>query len=168
MADELEQKKQNTEQEAQERLFRQEEVNRIIAERLAREQEKYKDYEELKKAAQRLKEIEDANKSEVEKAKQEAEQLKKMLEEKEREKQKILIENLKLQILDEAGLPKSWAKRILGESEDQIRADVEELKSLLKDKTLNVGKVVGGEPQMPDFDKMSLEEYEEWRKKQKK
>ena len=61
-----------------------------------------------------------------------------------------------------------WAKRVLGQTEDEIKADIEELKKLLQEKTQNVGLTVGGEPKgMPDFDKMSQAEYEEWRKKKK-
>jgi hypothetical protein len=152
----------------QEKLFKQEEVNRIIAERLAREQEKYKDYEDLKKAKAKLDELENANKSELDKAKAEAEQLKKLVEQKEAEKKQLLIENLKLSLLDQAGLPKSWVKRILGQTEDEIKADIEELKKSLQVKSQNVGQTVGGEPQgIPDIDKMSMEQYAAWVKSQK-
>lgn len=46
----------------------QEELNRIIGERVARERAKYADYAEAKAAAKRLAEIEEANASELEKA----------------------------------------------------------------------------------------------------
>ena len=171
MAEEVKKVTENPTQkegENQEKLFKQEEVNRIIAERLAREQEKYKDYEELKKAKTKLDELENANKTELEKARAETDQFKKLAEQKEVEKKQVLIENLKLSLLDQAGLPKSWAKRILGQTEDEIKADIEELKKLLQEKAQNVGLTVGGEPKgMPDFDKMSQAEYEEWRKKKK-
>jgi ATPase subunit of ABC transporter with duplicated ATPase domains len=46
----------------------QEELDRIIQARLARERKNFADYDELKKAAERLAQIEEANKSEAEKA----------------------------------------------------------------------------------------------------
>jgi hypothetical protein len=46
----------------------QEQFNRMVQERIARERQKYADYDELKKAAERLAEIEEANASELEKA----------------------------------------------------------------------------------------------------
>jgi len=53
------------------KAFSQEEVDRIIKERLQRERQsaekKYADYDDLKKAATKLKKIEDANKSEADK-----------------------------------------------------------------------------------------------------
>lgn len=49
------------------RVFTQEELNAIINDRLARERNKYADYDQLKTAAQKLKEIEDSQKSETEK-----------------------------------------------------------------------------------------------------
>ena len=49
------------------RTFSQEDVNRIIEGRLAREREKYADYEQFRAAAERLQEIEDAQLSENEK-----------------------------------------------------------------------------------------------------
>ncbi len=49
------------------RVFTQDELNAIINDRLARERNKYADYDQLKTAAQKLKEIEDSQKSESEK-----------------------------------------------------------------------------------------------------
>jgi hypothetical protein len=50
-----------------EKKFTQAEVDHIVKERLAREREKYTDYDSLKQSAEKLKGIEDANKSEAEK-----------------------------------------------------------------------------------------------------
>lgn len=50
------------------RVFTQEELDRIVGDRLARERGKYADYDDLKAAAAKLKELEDANKTELEKA----------------------------------------------------------------------------------------------------
>ena len=56
------------EQPAGERTLTQSEVDRIVAERLTRERQKYSDYEELRQKAQKLNEMEEAQKSELQKA----------------------------------------------------------------------------------------------------
>ena len=48
----------------------QDDLNRIIGERLDRERAKYADYDDLKAKAERFDEIEDANKTEIEKARE--------------------------------------------------------------------------------------------------
>lgn len=50
----------------------QEDLNRIIADRISRERAKYSDYKDLKAKADRFDELEAANKSEIEKAKDQA------------------------------------------------------------------------------------------------
>lgn len=62
---------------AQARTFTEEQVNRIVQERLARQKAQFKDYDELKDRAARLQELEDAQKSELEKAQERAVQLEK-------------------------------------------------------------------------------------------
>ncbi len=49
------------------KTFTQAELDAIIADRLGRERQRYADYEDLKKAAAKLKEIEDASKGEAQK-----------------------------------------------------------------------------------------------------
>ena len=56
-----------------EKQFTQTDVDRIVRDRLAREQQKFADYEDIKAKAARLDEIEEANKSELEKARSAAE-----------------------------------------------------------------------------------------------
>ena len=62
---------EHTEQSATDEVFAapasQEELDRIIQARLDRERKKFGDYDELKKAADRLKALEEANKTEAEK-----------------------------------------------------------------------------------------------------
>ena len=50
------------------KTFTQDELNRVVADRLTRERSKYADYDDLKKQAAKLQEIEDAQKSELERA----------------------------------------------------------------------------------------------------
>ena len=122
------------------KTFTQEEVNEIIKERLAREKEKYKDYETLSKKVKEMEEKEKASMPEVEKLKAELEETKKLLEMKDEEVRQHALHNLKLELLDAEGLPKFWAKRILGTTEEEIKADIAEIKKLLGEKKENVGK----------------------------
>lgn len=66
----------STEAEASSKTFTQDDVDRVVKERLARERGKYTDYDELKAKAGKLDEIEAANQSELEKAQQAAEKAK--------------------------------------------------------------------------------------------
>ncbi len=123
----------------QTKTFTQEELERILAERLKREREKYKDYDELKKAAEELQKIKESQMSEQEKLQAKLAEYERQLLEKEREAAEARLEATKLRILDEMGLPKSWANRIFGTTEEEIRQDAEELKRLLG----TAGKTVG-------------------------
>ena len=62
-------------EETTEKTFTQEEVNKIVGERLARESAKYADYETLKDKAARFDEQEEASKSELQKAQDKAAKL---------------------------------------------------------------------------------------------
>lgn len=145
MADELNKvsadagQEQNTEQQAEQKTFTQEDVERIISERLKREREKYKDYAELKKMAEEYQKLKEAQMSETEKLQAKLAEYERQLLEKEREAAEARLESLKLKVLDEMGLPKAWAVRLFGTTEEEIKADAEELKKLLG----TTGKPVG-------------------------
>ena len=62
------------------KTFTQAEMNAIIEGRLAREREKYSDYDSLKEKAGKFDEIQEANKTEIQKANEKAEVLAKELE----------------------------------------------------------------------------------------
>lgn len=145
-----------------EKTFTQEELNRIIEERLRREREKYKDYAELKKLAEEYQKLKEAQMSETERLQAKLAEYERQLLEKEREAAEARVEALKLRVLDEMGLPKAWASRIFGTTEEEIRQDAEELKKLLGAQ----GKPIGG-PTNPgqtdnpvDYRKVSKEEFE--------
>lgn len=123
-----------------EKTFTQAELDAIIADRLKREREKYKDYAELKKMAEEYQKLKEAQMSETEKLQAKLAEYERQLLEKEREAAEARLESLKLRILDEMGLPKAWASRIFGTTEEEIRQDAEELKKLLG----TPGKPVGG------------------------
>lgn len=106
------------------KTFTQEELDRIIAERLSREREKYKDYADLKKAAEEYQKLKESQMSEQEKLQAKLAEMEKTLLEKEREAAEARTEALKLRVLDEMGLPKAWAARIFGTTEEEIRAEI--------------------------------------------
>lgn len=122
---------QPADNDTQQRTFTQEELERILAERLRREREKYKDYEELKKAAEELKKIKEAQMSEQEKLQMRLAEIEREKLERERELAELKTSLIKQKVLNELGLPLSLADRIFGETEEEIRQDAEELKKLL-------------------------------------
>lgn len=153
------------------KTFTQAELEAIIADRLKREREKYKDYAELKKAAEEYQKLKESQMSEQEKLQAKLAEYERQLLEKEREAAEARLESLKLRVLDEMGLPKAWASRIFGTTEEEIRQDAEELKKLLGTAGKPVGggtNPPGGSNVSPDLDalgKMSMADYIEYRKK---
>lgn len=115
----------------QTKTFTQEELEKIIAERLKREREKYKDYEQLKKAAEELQKIKESQMSEQEKLQMRLAEIEREKLERERELAELRTALVKQKVLTELGLPISLADRIFGETEEEIRQDAEELKKLL-------------------------------------
>jgi hypothetical protein len=75
------------------RTFTQDELDRIVRDRLARQKAQFGDYDELKEAADRLKEIEDQNKSELAKAQERAAELERKAAEAEQARLAALYEN---------------------------------------------------------------------------
>lgn len=159
----------------QQKTFTQEELERILSERLKREREKYKDYDELRKAAEEYKKIKEAQMSEQEKLQMRLAEIEREKLERERELAELKMSMTKQKVLSELGLPLSLADRVFGETEEEIRQDAEELKKLfgLQMQPKQVGSATnpaGGGNYGVDVDalsKMSMQEYIAWRNKQK-
>lgn len=66
---------QETMSEETQNTFTQEEVNKMIGERLSREREKYANYDELKAKAEKYDEVQEASKTELQKAEERANDL---------------------------------------------------------------------------------------------
>lgn len=128
------------------KTFTQEELDRIIAERLNREREKYKDYNDLKKAAEELKKIKESQMSETERLQARVAELERHLADKDRETAEARLETLKLKVLDELGLPKAWAERLFGTNEEEIKADAKNLAKLLGEAGKGKGVGSGSNP----------------------
>jgi len=119
---------QQPNQEQAEATFSQEDVNRIVQERLQREREKYADYDELKTAAQRAQELESEKQTLAERVAE--------FEAKE-ERQKLVSD-----VADETGVP---ADALRGDTKEELEAHAEVLKSLMK----TTGPVIPGQEKRP-------------------
>jgi len=137
--DELRQGDVNVEEQVQEqeqekkvsKTFTQEELEKILADRLERERRKYKDYEELKQAAEELKKIKESQMSREELLQQKMAELEKQLFEKELEAQEAQIEKTKVKVAMEMGLPADALDFISGTTEEEIRDAAMKFKKIL-------------------------------------
>jgi len=127
-----------------EQTFTQRDLERIIGERLAREREKYSDYEDLKAKAARLDELEEANKSEHQKLLERVEAAERRAEEAERARAQAAVEMLRTKVAVDKGLPPALAARLRGETEEEIAADADELLASVS--------VTSAAPTAPSFD----------------
>jgi hypothetical protein len=96
------------------------ELNKIIADRIARERAKFGDYNDLKSKAAKFDEIDAQNKSEVEKATERAAAV-------ERERDDATARLNRLEVALDKGLTPSQAKRLVGSTREELEADADEL-----------------------------------------
>ena len=127
---------QQPNQEQAESTFSQEDVNRIVQERLQREREKYSDYDELKAAAERAQELE-AEKTTL---------AERVAEFEAKEEQQKLVNS----VAEATGIP---AAALKGDTKEDLEAHAEVLKSLMKP----TGPVIPGQEKRPQ----KVEESEE-------
>lgn len=157
MAEDLtvKQGKNGTETEPQDKTFTQEELDRIVQERLYKEKQKYGDYEELKAKASKLDELEEAQKSELEKANEKAANYAKQIEEM-RKAEEVRV--LKEKISDETGVPTSLLN---GNTEEEMRMQAEKLAEWRKASQVAPKLKDGGEvPPSEDIDGVEKAFYE--------
>lgn len=119
---------QQPNQEQPESTFSQEDVNRIVQERLQREREKYSDYDELKTAAERAQELEAEKQTLAERVAE--------FEAKE-ERQKLVSD-----VANDTGVP---ADALRGDTKEELEAHAEVLKALMKP----TGPVIPGQEKRP-------------------
>lgn len=98
----------------------QDELNKIIADRVARERSKYGDYKDLQAKAAKFDEIEQASRSDIEKASERA-----AAAERERDDARGRLDRLEVAL--EKGLTPSQAKRLVGSTREELEADADEL-----------------------------------------
>lgn len=133
------------------KTFTEDDLNRIIKDRLERERKKYADYAELKAAKSKLEELEKAKLSEEEKKKLDLEKLQKKIDEKESELQNLLLREKKRTAIDNAKLtlpkditPQDLIEMIPGSSDDDISAAISKFKKMFPE-----NKSLGGPSQTP-------------------
>ncbi len=107
------------------KTFTQEDLDRIVAERLRRERDKHSDYDELKAKAGKLDELEAANKSELEKLN---ERLTATDQRAANAEQALIRAN----VAAAKGLTPGQAKRLAGATQEELEADADELLETFK------------------------------------
>jgi len=118
------------------------EVDRIVADRVARERKKYADYDELKKAASRLKQIEDSQKSELDKAKDRETALQVEL-------QRYRVAEIRRAAASAAGLDSDLADLITAADEDEAAEQARKIAERLKAKAPDLRQGARTSPAAP-------------------
>jgi chromosome segregation ATPase len=104
----------------------QEELNRIIADRISREKAKYADYNDLKTKASEFDKLAESQKSETQKAIERAEAAERALAE-------TQSERLRLSVIAKHQIPEEYQDFVSGGSEEELTAKAEKVKSLISD-----------------------------------
>lgn len=125
------------------KTFTQDEVNRLVGERVARERGKYADYEDLKAKAEKYDEAQEAAKSELDKAREAAE---KATAELEAMKADAAHRGLVDKVSSETGIP---GNLLHGDSEDELRASAEALSAFVESRKPTPPLDKGGAPAPP-------------------
>lgn len=107
----------NNETVDQEKTFTQEEMNKIVKERVAREREKYSDYDSLKDKANKFDEIEEANKSELEKMTEKNNSLQSQLDKLTAQSE---LRKAQDKVATDTGLPISVVKTLSGSNVEEL------------------------------------------------
>ena len=98
----------------------QDELNKLIGERVKREQAKFSDYKDLQAKAAKLDEIEKANQTESERLTGERDAAVK-------ERDSAVLQLARLEVALSKGLTVSQAKRLVGDTREELEADADQL-----------------------------------------
>lgn len=102
----------------------QEELNRVISERIARERAKYANFDELKSKAAEFDQLQEQSKTELQKALERAEAV-------ERELETERLNAARVKAAADAGIPPHLAHRLVGKTPEELAADAVELAQAL-------------------------------------
>jgi hypothetical protein len=105
----------------------QEDFDKAVARRVARERKKYDGFDDFKAKADQFDKLEAEKGSDIEKLTRRAEKAEQELTGLKDKLSTAERNELVRDIADELGLPKKLAKRVQGSSEEEIRADIEDL-----------------------------------------
>ena len=125
----------------------QDELDRIIEQRLAREREKYKDYNALKADSAKLKEIEAENQTALEKAEERAKKAEEKADELEHEKELLTWAE---EVSQEIGIPASIIK---GNTREEMLAHANQIKDTIP---MHANGGEKGEPTPPSLSKKEI------------
>lgn len=115
---------QHDENAAFEPITSQEQLDKLISSRIARERSKYADYQDLQEKAKRFDELEEANKSELQKA-QDA------LAAETKARTAAQVELLRIQVAGEKGLDAKTAAYLQGSTREELEASADGLAALI-------------------------------------
>lgn len=107
-----------------EKTLTQAEVDRVVQERIAREREKFADYEDLKARAEKLAEIEASQKSETEREREHREQLERDLAEARKALESERTNSLRAQVAAEKNVPLA---NLTGTTREELEASADAL-----------------------------------------
>lgn len=158
-----------TEDDAEEKKFSQKELERALAKRLKRQEDqltkKFADYDKLKADAEAYQKVQDEKSTDAERWERERNSLLASLQDKDEKLTKLERAALITDLATEKGLPKSFWKRVSGDSPEEIEDDIADIIKDLgldkdpkdgKEKTPTVRKKAvyggGGENEDPDPD----------------
>lgn len=105
----------------------QEDFDKAVARRVARERKKYEGFDDFKAKAEQFDQLEAEKGSDIEKLTRRAEKAEKDLAGLQDKLTKAERLETVRDIADELGLPKKLVKRVQGETEEEIRSDIEDL-----------------------------------------
>lgn len=124
------------------KTFTQADVDRVVEQRLTRERAKFGDYDALKQKAAKFDELDAANKSEMERLQEQlaAEQTARTTA----ETKAAAAERTQFGI--DKGLPSALAKKLTGQTPEELEAEIEELRPF-----------IGGAPKSDEKKKLTIE-----------
>lgn len=118
-------------------------LDALVQTRLDRDRKKYADYDDLKAKAAEFEKQKQAQMTEAEKKDARIKELETQTADLKNQLTDREARVLRVQTLEEEGLPASWADRVRGMTPEEIKADVAELRTLLGAKKAPVGGPAG-------------------------
>ena len=147
------QENKTPETNGQERTFSQADVDKIVAERLQRERQKYGDYDSLKDKASKYDQLEEASKTELQKAVDKAAKLQKELD---GLKQAETIRQVRAKVSKETGVPEAL---LTAGTEEECKAQAEAIKAFADP---GYPKVKDGGENRPMSKQTTSEQFADW------
>lgn len=138
-----------------EATFTQDDVNRIVADRVARERAKYEDYESLREKAAKFDEAEEASKSELQKATERAEKLQAQLDSYQKAEAVRVIHE---EVAKATGVP---AHLLTGETKEDCEAQAKAIMSFAKPEAFPVVPD-GGEVRNTGHTGSARDQFADW------